>query len=260
MKELNFTASCGSPPPSNKNYFLHCHDEYEVYMFIEGDSRYVIEDKNYFLSPDDVIIIRKREMHRVWHNSEKPYSRITITVSPEFFSEWGCKEYEKAFLEPSRKGNKINADVVHKSGLYDAIMRMKAYTCDFESLDTPIAATTLVEVLYSINQISNFENSDESNKPIEQVINYINNHFTEEISLDKLCETFFVSKYYLCHGFKKHTGITVQTYIREKRFAMFEEKRKEERLLTECASLSGFTDYSAFYRAYIKKYGKSPKK
>ena len=169
-----FTASEGVKPSSNENYHLHCHDDYEIYVFLEGDSQYVIEERSYPLSPQDVIIIRKREMHRVWHNSDKRYSRITLNISPDFFLENGCECYEKAFLQ-GEKGNKINAEVAKSSGLYDAILRFKSYTANFSDFDTPIAKSALVEILYLICEISRFDSSDEINPTVKKVLNFINN-------------------------------------------------------------------------------------
>ena len=61
----------------------------------------VEEDKNYSLEPNDVIIIRKHEMHRIFHNSNKSYRRLSIMVSPDFFKLNACENYELAFLEES---------------------------------------------------------------------------------------------------------------------------------------------------------------
>ena len=105
-----------------------------------------------------------------------------------------------------------------------------------------------------------FENPDAIEKPIKKIINYINDNYSHPISLDSLCEKFFISKYYLCRIFKKHTGLSVHQYIKEKRLLLFEELQKEGKSCTECAALSGFSDYSSFYRAYVNKYGKSPEK
>lgn len=255
----NFSVSYGFYTPSNFNYHLHCHDEYELYMFFEGDSRYVVEEKNYTLNPYDIIIIRKHEMHRVWHNSNKKYCRLTITFSPDFFKENNCIEYEQVFLrDNSGLGNKINSDVVHSVGIYDAIIRLREFSQDFQNLDAPVVKSALIEILYYINKISNFDKPDEVETPIKRIINYINNHFTQDIKLDFLCEHFYISKYYLCRAFKAYTGLTIQSYIKEKRLAYFEELRKSNMLLTEAASLSGFNDYSVFYRTYVKKHGCSP--
>lgn len=259
MSHTNYSASLGFYVPSNSNYQLHRHEEYEIYMFLEGDSKYVVEDKTYPLKPDDIIIIKNNEMHRVWHNSSTPYRRLTINISPDFFKDNDCQEYEDIFLETSRShGNKIHAELVHASGLYEAIQRFGTFTDSFENFSSPVAKSGLIEILYYINKISSFDPPQEKESSIQSIIHYLNTHFTDDISLEFLCNHFFISKYYLCRIFKKHTGLTLQQYINEKRLSYFESLRKEGRLLTECASLAGFHDYSAFYRVYVKKYGHSP--
>ena len=77
-----------SESPSNDHFYLHAHSEHEIFMFMEGDSKYVVEDKNYDLSPGDIIIIKKHEMHRIYHNSDKKYRRLVLMVFPEFFSQF----------------------------------------------------------------------------------------------------------------------------------------------------------------------------
>lgn len=247
--------------PSNDHFYLHAHGEHEIFMFMEGDSKYVVEDKNYDLSPGDIIIIKKHEMHRIYHNSDKKYRRLVLMVFPEFFSMFNCPEYENVFLiNDSKIGNRINAETVHSSGLYDAIMRLMKYSKNFTEIYTPITNSIMIEILHLINHVSMFENAENSNKVIKSVIHYINNHYTEKITLDAICEKFFLSKYYLCHIFKEATGLTVHEYVKRKRLALAREYVREGKTLTEAAILSGFSDYSSFYRAYMKENKQNPKK
>ena len=44
---------------------------------------------------------------------------------------------------------------------------------------------------------------------IVEILDYINTHLHEQITLDSLEERFYVSKYHLCHLFRKNTGVTV---------------------------------------------------
>ena len=248
------------PKPTNSNFHLHSHLDHEILVFIEGDSKYVVEEKNYDLEPDDIIIIRKHEMHRIYHNSQKDYARIVIMVSPDFFMRYNCEEYEQVFLGKSKnRGNRISAEVAQTSGLKNAILRLREYTNDFSDLNNPIADSIMVEIMYLINKISMFEKPDTANTAIKNVITYLNNHFTEEITLDSICENFFVSKYHLCHIFKEATGLTVQEYVRQKRLTLVDELKNEGKTLTEAAIMAGFCDYSAFYRAYVKRYKTNPK-
>ena len=78
---------------------LHSHHEYEIYSFLEGDSYYLVDGRRYELKKGDVIIIRKHEMHRVFHKTFGRYHSYVLFVFPEFFEQNNCQEYEKAFLE-----------------------------------------------------------------------------------------------------------------------------------------------------------------
>lgn len=244
---------------TNSTFRLHNHDEYEIYLFLEGDSKYIVEENIYNLEPYDMIIIRKHEMHRVYHKSNTFYRRFVLMVSPEYFK--ACPEYEDVFLKPSSdKGNKINADVVRSSGLYDAIMRLKKYSDGFKKAGTPVINGTITEILYILNSISDFTVGEVTNNQLKEVISYINNNYTDEITLDIIEEKFYISKYHLCRIFKEATGLTVQKYIRQKRLTRVSELKREGKNLTEAAILAGFNDYSSFYRAYKNKYRASPGK
>ena len=118
--------------PSDNTFQLHSHNNYEVYMFLQGEAEYVVEEKVYALTPGDIIIIKKHEMHRVRLISGKDYHRFVFMVSPEFFTENHCEELEKIFSENiSKTGNKISAEIAKSTGLYDSIMRFKKYSDKF---------------------------------------------------------------------------------------------------------------------------------
>lgn len=236
----------------NTNFMLHSHNEYEIYMFLGGDSKYIVEDKVYALSKGDIIIINGNEMHRVFHNRPAAYHSFVISLSPDFFEVHGCKEYEEAFLHSnsSSKGHKISATDVKTSGLYDAIMRIRKYSDKCKNISSPVISAVIIEILYIVNKLVTFSDADVSENPlIKEVISYINENFTGEITLDNLAEEFFVSKYHLCRIFKESTGHTIQGYIKNKRLIKTKELLSEGKNLTDAALLSGFNSYSSFYRA-----------
>jgi len=247
--------------PVNQNFQLHCHDQYEILLFLEGDAKYIVEEKTYSLEPGDIIVIRKHEMHRIFHNSPTRYHRSILMVSPEFFKYYHCQDYEEQFLHPHPgTDNKIAAEIVRSSGLYDAFMRYKKYSEDY-SLDrkSPILIATIIEILYLINKTTGFVSSDFPNEPIKSILTHLNNHYTEDITLDMLAGQFFLSKYYLCRAFRKATGLTIHQYITRKRLTFVRELKDEGKSIGEAAMLAGFQDYSSFYRAYQKEYGLSPR-
>lgn len=238
---------------NNDNFKLHSHDEYEILLFIRGDSYFVVEDKIYSLEPGDVIIVRKHEMHRVYHNSTGEYHRFCCMVSPCFFKDKSCPEYEDVFRNPfDKRGNKISSDIVHSSGLYDAITRLGKYSDSFTNNHTPITDSIIIEILHILHNIRSFTNADEVNKQIKPVLGYINNHFTNDISLDFLSDKFYLSKFYMCRLFKEATGHTIHGYIRNKRLIYAGELIKDGMNMTDAAMKAGFNNYSSFYQAMKK--------
>ena len=94
---------------------------------------------------------------------------------------------------------------------------------------------------------------------LQIISNMLNNHYTEDITLDLLHEKFFISKYHLCRAFHKATGLTIHEYIRRKRVTKVRELCAEGMSIGDAAAQAGFNDYSSFYRAYQKEYGTSPR-
>lgn len=102
--------------PSNEYFKLHIHDDYEIFLFLDGDSKYVIEENSYPLTPGDVIIIRKNQLHRIYYNNYTKCSRIVLNIAPEFFKENNCAEYEEKFINSNSEiGNKIDVKTVKKA-------------------------------------------------------------------------------------------------------------------------------------------------
>lgn len=245
---------------NNDNFFLHNHDFYEIYMFTKGDSEYIVEGNTYTLEPGDIILIRRSEMHRVFHKSETEYARTVIELYPAFFNENNCPEYELPFTDTEKEGNKISAELARKLGLSDAFRRLETYTQEANGADTPVCRSTIIEILYLISKISTFLGDDTHDDLVKQILLYINNNFTENVNLDSLSERFFVSKYHICKIFKNGTGHTVHSYVTRKRITRVRELRKQGKPIGEAAYLSGFGNYTSFYRAYLKEFGTPPGK
>lgn len=90
------------------------------------------------------------------------------------------------------------------------------------------------------------------------IITYLNEHFTEPITLEALAERFFISKNYLNRVFRKATGTTVMDYLIRKRVTYVQQLLINGIPATQAAALAGFGDYTCFYRAYVKRFGHAP--
>jgi len=246
----------------NKPAKLHTHPEYEIQLFLKGSTRYIVEEKIYNIEACDMIIVRKNQFHAMYRHVPVVCERVILGVPTEFFIENNCQEYENQFLdEAGRLNNKIPAHVVRSSGIFDAFMRYKKYSKDY-TLDRnlPVLKAIIIEILYLLSKCSEFAKADESNGTMKEVISYLGTHYMKDITLDGLCNQFYLSKYYLCRGFRKATGLTVFEYVRKKRLAKVAEFTANGMAIGEAAMQAGFRNYTAFYRAYKAEFENSPRK
>ena len=93
---------------------------------------------------------------------------------------------------------------------------------------------------------------------INEIIAYIDEHFTDNISLEDLSIKYHISKSCLNSLFQKKLRISCYQYIRKKRLAESIRLIRAGVPFKQVASQVGFNDYSSFYRAFKNTYKISP--
>ena len=92
-----------------------------------------------------------------------------------------------------------------------------------------------------------------------ELVNFINRHLSDNLSLEILSNHFYLSKSQLNRIFKVGTGTSIWEYILLKRLMGARNLIKSGVGVVKASQQFGFSDYSAFYRAYKKHYNVSPK-
>lgn len=91
------------------------------------------------------------------------------------------------------------------------------------------------------------------------IADYIQVHYSANISLETMAEDMAYSKNYLCRAFKKATGITIINYINRFRIAKaLELIRCTDKKLIEINDMVGFNDFHYFSRVFKSVTGYSP--
>jgi YesN/AraC family two-component response regulator len=141
----------------------------------------------------------------------------------------------------------------------DALISCESLPPHLSERLAPIQLEALLAKLVLISH--SLRDSDDSitlSQTVVAVTNYINQHLTENITLDTLCEQFFVSKVHLNRIFTKSIGTTVFEYIAYKRIGLARNLLENGVPAKEVAIQVGYNDYSSFFRAYKKITGHAP--
>ena len=251
-----------------KDVELHHHDFYEVNFLISGDVTYVIESRVYHVRPGQMLLINPRELHQVYIQPDAaPYERYMLWISPELLQNLSSEQTDlcRCFdLNRPNYGNLLHLSSEQRKtvpAMIETLLREQNHPSYGSDL---LQKNLLTELMIHINRLvdqssATAQSSPDSQPLVARVIDYINDHYHEALSLDLIAERFFVSKYHLSHEFTRQMGTGIYQYIQKKRLLIARQLMAQGQKPVDVYALCGFGDYAAFFRAFRKVYGLSPR-
>ena len=246
---------------------LHSHDYYEFYLFLEGDVSIQIGNEKYPVQYGDIMLVPPHFPHRpIIHSMKTPYRRFVFWISQEYCNHLLHISPDYAFLMQYVQVTKnyiFHNDQIAFNAVQSKIFRLiEEMQSDRFGRDAQITLCVNDLVLHLnrlLHEHINPKLRNEESPLYHQLTEYIENHLEDNLSLEKLAEEFFVSKYYIAHVFKDSLGMSIHQYITKKRLTLCKEAILGKMSIKETYQTFGFGDYSSFYRAFKKEYGISPK-
>lgn len=244
----------------------HCHDYYELYIHVRGGQYFGLDNDLYLLEPNEMIILPPFSMHGIIFEKPAPtYERAYLNLSPETLQVLGCDQidlnsYFQSFAAEGRIMIHLTQDEADRClsvldqlqnyvGSDDPVERYAHYALILNFLST---------VCYALRRTAATASPITSGNVIQDVLSYINHHYTESLKISDLAKRFNISDSFLAHRFAKFTNRSVYDYILYRRIMLAKEIINTDATLNTIAYQCGFNDYSNFLRMFTKIVGKSP--
>ena len=244
---------------------FHFHEFDKLVILISGKVDYTVEGTTYRLEPWDILLVRHHMIHKAAIDLSVPYERIIIYLDSayveRFAPEAGLMDCFAAAEKRRYCLMRPDADSIER--LKDALHRLEDTQGDELFGAQLLRGTMLVQLLVLINRIilsdnSNKNDAAEPDGKIAPALSYINENLTRELNIDDMAAMCYMSRYHFMRLFKAQTGCTVHNYIRQKRLVLAARLIREGMSASAAAAECGFSDYSAFHRAFTKTFRVSP--
>ena len=246
--------------PDGRDFTMHIHDRCEIYFFISGNVEYLVEGSKYPLNENSLMIMRPAEAHSPKITGSSTYERYAVNFPLDIVKDI---DTENRLLTP------FTNRILGKDNMYSAaeldmklVNKLFSEMCsDSDDYGMRLTINThLITLLDMINRAwsEKKRSGHKRQSTAERIIMYVNGRLTEDISVPKLAEHFYLSTSQFNRVFKQATGAAPWDYITKKRLTAAKELLKNGVSAQEAAENCGFRDYSVFYRAYTKHFGCTP--
>ncbi len=244
--------------------YYHYHDCYEMYFLHSGDRYYFIKDKTYHVTEGSVVFIEPYSIHCTSNFEKKGYDRTVIYFKKEFAEEV-LSVLGTDFFE--RYGNRYH---IHKTNLADRALirsileKMQSVYDSGENCEAYLKSA-LVHLLMQLSGSSSdsdipaIEYANPTHKMISKITGYINNNYSEKITLENISERYYISPCYFSRTFKSVCGLSFTEYLNNVRIKSAEELLiNTDMTVMEIAESTGFSGSTHFDRVFKKVTGVSP--
>lgn len=244
---------------------IHLHNEIEIVRVLSGKLNLYIDNVKYTMHKDDFAFINCNFLHRgepidaeyecvvfdlgmICKKSSKLYSDY---ISPLLSGDYNIEPF----------GYKNNPSICNIVSKLFSVLKTEAPFYEFSTVSILI---NILEMLYKSEKISKKKSPKSSltqKHMIADIIDWIDNNYTEKINLQILSKRACVTPNYLCRIFKEYTKQTPIDYVNSIRIEnVCNDIKNGNKTITEAASDNGFNDICYFCKVFKKKKGVSAKK
>ncbi len=241
------------------------HPQYEIFLLLEGDVTMLINSQRYMIKNGALVLLTSRDLHISMNNAPRTYKRITVMFDPHAIRQFNTEHtnlLDCFSIAASKQRNilYLSAEQIQTvQALADQILtngRSDRFGDDI------IVLTSLLSLLIFINRLYRSHLPKIAPLPltpiIREIVDYVDSHIDEELSVQSLCHHFSYSVAYISAQFSKQMGLPLKQFIITKKIALAKQLLAESLSVTQVYERCGFGDYSNFIRTFKKTVGVSP--
>ena len=242
---------------SEENIKKHWHNSIEILVPILGkveiwDNGHLIRSQNV-----DVYIINSKNIHSIsFISGYEVYKGYGIQINYDYIKSIFPLIDHYEFVQPDGEVSREIVRTIYR--IVDIYDNDKEYGHIAIKGLTDILMYLLLKKLLVRKKYVLQENEINNNK-IVKIVNYIDQHYKENLSIQVLADHFYVSQSYLSRYFKQNFGTTIKEYIDSVRL----EKAINDILhtnlsMTDIAYNNGFANPKSFNRIFKRIYKMTP--
>lgn len=245
----------------------HWHEEAELTLITSGNCLYQINLIDFEVKEGDILFIPPLLLHSISMDTSDKICSETYVFHMNFLGGNSTDICSTRYLTPMMNQEFSMPCLIRQNHpIYPSLLKIfNQITALYDEavIGYELALKSLfLQAVFLLLQYSEKNISTDtitSSDKLKNVLDYIELHYAEPISISELAKLCYFSDYHFMRFFKKHMNMTCMEYINNLRLEKSVEQFEQGNSSILDVSLSvGFHNLSYFHRAFKKKYKMTP--
>jgi len=236
----------------------HWHNRIELLLLTSGSLEVHLANEHFTALPGEAVVIMPSTVH-CGFSGESGVSYYVVAIDIE------------KYRNETTATEKYLMPILEQTVTFEALIRHPEIISSMRELVDSLPKESTHNSLYAIGKVYEiisllYEHciiySGQFKKPDERfskVLEYINSHYTEDISAKDISKKFGYDETYFCRRFKEATGITTMTYIRILRLELAQKLLRETKeSISNISWKCGYADTHYFSNCFKRQFGMTP--
>lgn len=224
----------------------HLHYHVEMGCLFRGNTKLVIDSKEYLAEPEDTFICFPNQVHNFHTLSKEEY--ILFIFNPDI-----VPEFSRLFAKNLPKSNLLKGALRDKE-IFSLMYNISNAASEGGAYSQMIIRgylLVLLSKLFGMMELYNVQSSD--TKLLGTILNYCIKNYDQPLSLSILEKELHISKFYISHTLSNKLHIGFNDYINSLRVSnACRYLLGSDMSITEISEKVGFNTLRTFNRAFVK--------
>ena len=242
---------------------VHWHSAVELIYILNGNAKISIEGKDYPVVAGEFMVIDSNQLHEFRCRGESMMVVIHFSRSNMKNFIPNLDEYHFQCARAELKKEKLDAYLEICELLKGLPPLYVMHPTGYKLKSQAIAMEIFFELVNQFAETGEWVQKPEKRENLErmeEIIEYIELHHKELISLESIAAHFYLSREYFSRFFRKNMGVTFTRYVNQVRLMhIYQEICNTEFGIMELAEKHGFTNYKLFNKMFHEVYGCTPR-
>lgn len=249
------------------DFNLHWHKDIEILFVLKGRLCLYVNNTEYILEPGEILLINSNVSH-LFQDIGDDNLTFLLQFNPDLIKfnskdgkprgiHFNCNSkeldvtFDKALGHLRQMLAVMGLETLSKRSGYEYMIQAKIYE---------VIATLFRDFTYEI--LDNIEETEKINKSLDRakkIIQYIDEHYCDELTVNDVAQAVYMSSSYFSHFFKDFFGVAFSRYLDTLRLNKSAYLLKStNRSIMDIAINCGFNSDQSMYRLYQKRMKMTP--